>query len=85
MSTNTLLNLQVDASARLGMNHQIANQIQEKIESGEILPADKLPPEQVLASDLNVSRDVVRRAYAILKTNGLIESLKRDGWHVRQS
>lgn len=84
MTTNNL-NLQVDASARVGMNHQIADQIEALIKSGELLPAEKLPPEQVLASDLNVSRDVVRRAYAILKNSGFIESQKRDGWHVVQN
>ena len=74
--------IQVDSVGRLGMNRQIAEQIISKIESGELRPPDKLPSEQALATELHVSRDVVRRAYAILKNSGFIESHKRDGWHV---
>ena len=82
MGTN--LNLQVDSSGKLGMNQQIADQLEEKIRSGEIQPGEKLPSETDLANELKVSRDVVRRAYAILKDNGFIETLKkRDGCHVR--
>lgn len=80
----TKLNLQVDSAGELGMNRQIAGQLEEKILSGEIQPGEKLPSETDLANELNVSRDVVRRAYAILKDNGFIETIKkRDGCHVK--
>ena len=66
------------------MNHQIAEQLEEKIKSGELQVGEKLPSETDLAQELNVSRDVVRRAYAILKDHGFIETIKkRDGCHVR--
>lgn len=81
----TKLNIQVDSSGQLGMNEQIAGQLEEKILSGEIQPGDKLPSQADLANELNVSRDVVRRAYNILKDNGFIEIIKkRDGCHVRR-
>jgi len=70
---------------QLGMNQQIATQISEKIQTGEIPPETKLPSEKSLADELNVSRDVVRRAYAILKNSGFIESQQSSGWHVIQN
>lgn len=80
----TKFNLQVNSTGEIGMNHQIAEQLEEKIRSGEIQPGEKLPSETELANELNVSRDVVRRAYAILKGNGFIETIKkRDGCHVK--
>lgn len=83
MGTN--FNIQVNSTADRGMNRQIADQLEEKIKTGEIQPGEKLPSETDLAQELNVSRDVVRRAYAILKENGFIETIKkRDGCHVKQ-
>lgn len=83
MNVNKKLKLRVVAGARLGMNRQIADQIHRKISSGELQVADRLPSEQNLASELKVSRDVVRRAYHILKESGLIDSPRRQsGWQV---
>ena len=62
MNSNTAakIKLKVDPLGRLGMNRQIAEQLMKKICSGEIPFHARLPGEQVLANQLNVSRDVIR-------------------------
>lgn len=74
------LNLEIDPMGRLGMNRQIANQIIEKINSGELCLNDRLPSELFLADYLKVSRDVVRRAYQILRESNFIKPEGRKGW-----
>lgn len=76
------LKLNVDPLGRLGMNRQIAEQLIDKIISGQLPLSSRLPGEQALAQQLNVSRDVIRRAYQILKNSGHIESKENSGWFV---
>lgn len=45
----------------------------------KLAPGDSLPKEMELASELNVSRQVIREGIASLKTFGLLEPRKRRG------
>lgn len=72
----------VDREARMGMNRQIADQLLILISSGHFKPSARLPGEVALAEKLDVSRDVVRRAYQILSDSGHIESKSTRGWFV---
>lgn len=72
------LKLRLVIPSKKGLNQQIADQIKKKVSSGEILPSERLPSEQELADELNVSRDVVRRAYNLLKENGIAETPSRQ-------
>ena len=53
---------------------QIKNRLREKIESGELFPATKLPPTRALAAALGVNRVTVVNAYAELEAEGLVSS-----------
>ncbi len=50
----------------------IANDIQKKIESGELTIGMKLNPERILAEEYQVSRNVVREALKTLLQKGLL-------------
>ena len=51
---------------------QAIEAITERIESGELEPGSQLPPEDVLASSLGISRSTLREALGHLETHGLI-------------
>lgn len=52
----------------------IAQQLRKTILAGGLAPGSKLPPEQVLASEFGVSRNVVREAIARLKLSGYVQT-----------
>lgn len=79
----TKLKITLDNSGRTGFNRQIASQIEKSISNGEISPEDTLPSEIELSKQLHTSRSVIRSAYDILKTNGILESLHGKGWVVK--
>ncbi len=53
--------------------HSIVEQIRDEIFTGRRKPGDRLPPEQILAKQFNVSRTGVREALRVLEFQGLVE------------
>jgi GntR family transcriptional regulator, transcriptional repressor for pyruvate dehydrogenase complex len=56
--------------------------IRELVQSGELLPGAKLPPEQQLASDLGLSRNLMREAVKALVVARVLEIRRGDGTYV---
>ena len=55
---------------------QVSNEIKRQISTGALKPGDRLPPENELARDFNVSRQTIREAKRILELSGFL-SIKR--------
>ena len=62
---------------------EVVEQIKKLIEGGKIKPGDKFPPERQLASTLNVSRGVLREAFRVLESRGLVKSKRGGGRFLR--
>jgi GntR family transcriptional regulator len=56
---------------------QIAESLLQRIESGELSPGDRLPPERALSQMLGVNRMTLRQALRLLELQGLLE--RRQG------
>jgi GntR family transcriptional repressor for pyruvate dehydrogenase complex len=61
---------------------QVADQIQNIIVKGGLVPGDRLPPERELAEQLHVSRTVIREAVKALQERGLVRVLRGSGTYV---
>lgn len=62
----------------------IAEQILEKIESGEYPSGSKLPAERTISEQMGVSRPSVREAVSALQIIGIVESRPGDGNYVAE-
>src|SRR4051794_4397142 len=60
--------------------HRVYRQLAKEIESGALLPGDRLPSERSLCDELGVSRATVRRAIEELAGDGLVESRGRGSF-----
>jgi GntR family transcriptional regulator len=65
---------------------QIEERVAEAVESGELQPGDRLPPERELAGGLGVSRATLRQALASLERRGILTRARgrRGGTFVAQ-
>jgi GntR family transcriptional regulator, N-acetylglucosamine utilization regulator len=61
---------------------QIAEGLIGKIESGELTPGDRLPPERDLSEQLGVNRMTLRRALRVLEAQGLIKRRHGVGTYI---
>lgn len=62
----------------------IIEQIKQMVDRGEIQPGDKFPSERELMEKLGVSRAVLREAFRVLESRGLVESKPGGGRYLRK-
>ncbi|WP_405105902.1 winged helix-turn-helix domain-containing protein [Micromonospora sp. NBC_01405] len=63
---------------------QLADNIRERIESGELAPGDKLPSTAQLKLEHGVSATVVRQAILVLQMQGWVEGVHGVGVFVAE-
>jgi len=63
---------------------EIAQSLEQKIRSRELIPGDKLPTEHELSRQFMVNRHTVRRALSDLQEKGIVESTQGRGSFVRR-
>jgi DNA-binding FadR family transcriptional regulator len=61
----------------------VARLLYEQIAHHDLQPGSKLPSENALAAHFGVSRPVVREAIAMLKADGMVETLQGSGAYIR--
>lgn len=81
----TRLLLSVDPGIEMAPFQQIADQLREFVERGDLRPGDALPTVRQLAIDLGVAPNTVARAYTDLQDAGWLASDGRRGTRVAQS
>ncbi|WCN81654.1 winged helix-turn-helix domain-containing protein [Micromonospora sp. LH3U1] len=67
---------------RVSDRQRIAQDIRDKISSGEYAPGDKLPSLREMTGHYGVSAEPVRSALLILQAEGLIEGHQGKGTYV---
>ena len=65
-----------------GSADAVVQQIEELILNGVLRPGDRLPPERELASEIDISRPVLREALKLLEERGLLTSRQGGGTFV---
>jgi len=70
-------------AATRSLHAQVIEDIGESIVSGVLQPGDALPGEAQLATQMAVSRTVLREALKVLAAKGLIETRQKTGMRVR--
>ncbi len=77
--------LAIDRGARATLQEQLARQIRELIQGGELASGEALPSTRDLATELEVSRNTAVYAYDRLVSEGYLESVPRSGVFVSSS
>jgi GntR family transcriptional repressor for pyruvate dehydrogenase complex len=66
----------------MSLTDKAISRIRELIQSGDLLPGAKLPPEQQLAAELGLSRNLTREAVKALVVARVLEIRRGDGTYV---
>jgi GntR family transcriptional repressor for pyruvate dehydrogenase complex len=69
---------------RVSLIDSLVERLESQIVSGEYPTGSRLPGEEVLASQLGVSRPVIREGLSRLRERGYVETLNGRGTYVRQ-
>ena len=68
--------------AYLGLSNEAIDKIKDMIVSGQLQPGDRLPPEQDLAAELGMSRNMLREAVRALSVINVLDVRRGDGTFV---
>src|SRR5690349_12659754 len=68
--------------APVSLSDKAIARIRELIQSGELVPGSKLPPEPELAAQLGLSRNLMREAVKALAVARVLEIRRGDGTYV---
>ena len=74
----------VDKNKIIPLYYQASQILEEIIKKGEVKPGEKLPPEEVLADELEVSRPTVNKAISLLVRKSLVFQERGKGTFVRE-
>ena len=75
----------IDHASRIPIYEQIKTQIIALINSGVLSPGDKLPSLRALASELSLNFNTIKKVFAQLEADGVIESRPGAGFLVTAS
>lgn len=64
---------------------QLASVLRERISSGALSPGKRMPSEKDLHDEFGLARETVRRALAVLRSEGLIEVRQGHGTFVAEA
>ena len=63
---------------------QLRTKLIGEVTSGRLRPGDVLPPEPVIAEQMNVARSTVRQALAQMEQNGLVRRVRGKGTFIHE-
>ncbi len=78
------MKLRIDTESRMPIYKQLIEGFENSVRSGEANPGDMLPSMNELAYREGISKETVKKAYAILRDRGLIEARQGKGFYVAQ-
>ncbi len=73
----------IDPTGPVPPYRQIAEILRSRIESGEYPKGTRIPTESEIVDTWEVARTTARRAIALLREQGLIETIPQRGSYVR--
>lgn len=76
---NSKFMLKIDHKSKEPFHQQLFNQIRDQIISGEREDGDKLPSENEMKNNLNISRSTIRQALQNAESEGLIQRIPGKG------
>ena len=79
------MRLEIDMTSSVPIYRQIRDQIVRGAARGELAPGERLPTVRQLAADLSVNPMTVNKAYALLKSEGLLVMDRRRGAQMCES
>ena len=73
----------IDPRSHTPVYVQLADLLREQIEAGELTPGSALPSEARLTQEYGIGREAVRMAISLLRSEGLVNTVRGHGSHVR--
>lgn len=85
MFSSRMAEIKVDLSSEIPLYKQLITSITQLIQSGTLQENDFLPSMNELSATLKISKETVKKAYNLLRSQGVIDSAHGKGFYVTKS
>ncbi|WP_327034228.1 GntR family transcriptional regulator [Micromonospora ureilytica] len=75
----------IDPRSHTPVYVQLADLLRQRIKSGDFPPGSALPSEARLTQEYGIGREAVRMSISLLRTEGLVNTVRGHGSHVRDA
>lgn len=80
-----MFNIKVDLESKVAVYKQLVEQISSAVRDGRLKSGEIVPSMNVLSDELGISKETVKRAYGILRHNGVLDARQGKGFYVADS
>lgn len=78
------MKIHINYKSKFPLYKQLAQEIKDQIQNKDLVVGDALPSMNNLCSSLNISKETVKKAYDILRTEGFIDAAHGKGFFVKK-
>ena len=76
------LKIQLDSNSQVAVYKQIMDGVENSIKTGACKSGDLLPSMNELSTELDISKETVKKAYFLLRDKGIIDSAQGKGYYI---
>ncbi|WP_276169048.1 GntR family transcriptional regulator [Zobellia alginiliquefaciens] len=77
--------IEIEIESKEPLYKQLVKSIEYLVDSGEYRSGDYVPSLNDLSSELNISKETVKKAYSLLRKKNLLESAQGKGYYISES
>lgn len=77
-----MISFEIDTTSKTAVYKQLVSAVTEAVKDGRLKTGEIVPSMNVLAEELEISKETVKRAYGILRMNGILEAQQGKGFYV---
>ena len=74
--------IKIELGNQVPVYKQLIHEVQNLVNSGEFRNGDFIPSMNELSSQLNISKETVKKAYSILRNMGIVEAAQGKGFYI---
>ncbi len=80
-----MLDFNVDTDSKIAVYKQLVTGITSAVKDGRLRSGDIVPSMNALSEELGISKETVKKAYGILRHNGILEPHQGKGFYVAEN
>ena len=77
-----MISFAIDTTSKTAVYKQLISAVSDAVKDGRLKTGELVPSMNALSGELGISKETVKRAYYLLRSNGILEAQQGKGFYV---